>query len=214
MPNIAPIIIREDQDVESALNKIGLTRDVVIKVALSAAAARAESLAVDPLSAPGTFSYIHGVRVIRLNLLKQGWRLSRQGNVESTINDKLGVQLCFQNVDVACSEDKNPHAISGKGTASRNLVDAGQIELFDPSPSANSGASLLGTSPTVWLICVSVEGFSVRAEVSCPKSFEGSQFEDFHQRIFVLDEDFEPNPTHNSDDNEDIDDFDIEISKK
>lgn len=215
MPDIAPLIIRESQDVESALNSIGLSRDIVVEVALSAAAARADSLPVDPSSAPGMLSYIYGVRTIRLNLLKKGWRESRQGNVESTVNDELGVQLCFQNVDTACNDYKNPHAISGKGAASRSLVAAGQGELFE-LPSDESRVSLLGSTPTVWVICVSVDGFSVRAEVSCPKSFEGTQFEDFHRRIFVLDENFEPHTTRTGDDNgeEDIDDFDVEISKK
>jgi hypothetical protein len=158
-------------------------------------------------------SYIYGVRAIRLNLLKHGWRESRLGNVESTVNDDLGVQLCFQNVDVACNDDKNPRAISGKGAASRSLVAAGQGELFEP-PADDSGVSLLGSTPTVWVICVSVEGFSVRAEVSCPKTFEGTQFEDFKPRIFVLDESFEPHPTRDGADDADIDDFDVEISKK
>jgi len=160
------------------LRKIGLTRDIVIEIALSAAAARADSLPVDPSSAPGMLSYIYGVRAIRLHLLKLGWRESRQGNVESTVNDEIGVQLCFQNVDAACNDFKNPHAISGKGTASRSLVAAGQGELFGRATDSVE-ADVFGSTPTVWVICVSVEGFSVRAEVSCPKNFEGSQFENF-----------------------------------
>jgi len=212
MPDIAPHIIRESRDVESALNRIGLTRDIVAEIALSAAAARAESLSVDPSSAPGILSYIHGVRAIRLNLLKRGWRESRQGNVESTVNDDLGVQICFQNVDIACNDYRKPNAISGKGTASRRLVAAGQGDLFEP-PVDHLPVSFFGSTPTVWIICVSVEGFSVRAEVSCPKNFEGTQFEDFHQRIFVLDESFEP-PIKRESVDEDIDDFDVEITRK
>ena len=101
MLEIAPLIVRDTQDVETALSKIGLTREIVVEVALSAAAARADSLPVDPSSAPGMLSYIYGVRAIRMNLLKRGWRESRQGNVEATVNDEVGVQLCFQNVDAA-----------------------------------------------------------------------------------------------------------------
>lgn len=213
MPNDAAFIVRDTQDIETTLNKIGLTRDIVVEVALSAAAARADTLSVDPSSAPGLLSYIYGVRAIRLNLLKAGWRMSRQGNVESTVNDALGVQLCFQNVDVACNDYKNPHAISGKGTASRTLVAAGQGELFASSSSEVKG-KVFGSTPTVWVICVSVEGFSVRAEVSCPKTFEGSQFEEFHQRIFVLDESFEPTTERITTAGKDTDNFDVEISKK
>lgn len=213
MLEIAPLIVRDTQDVETALSKIGLTREIVVEVALSAAAARADSLPVDPSSAPGMLSYIYGVRAIRMNLLKRGWRESRQGNVEATVNDEVGVQLCFQNVDVACNDFKKPHAISGKGTASRSLVAAGQGELFG-SPTDITNAGVFGNTPTVWVICVSVEDFTVRAEVSCPKIFEGQQFEDFHQRIFVLDESFEPTIEPNGTTGESADDFDVEISKK
>ena len=126
MPDIAPHIIRESRDVESALNRIGLTRDIVAEIALSAAAARAESLSVDPSSAPGILSYIHGVRAIRLNLLKRGWRESRQGNVESTVNDDLGVQICFQNVDIACNDYRKPN---GNKTSKRKLSESKKTNI-------------------------------------------------------------------------------------
>lgn len=211
MLETAPLIVRDAQDVETALGRIGLTRDIVVNVARAAAAARSDSLPVDPSGAPGMLSYIYGVRAIRMNLLKQGWRPSRQGNVESTVNDKIGVQLCFQNVDLACNDFKHPQAISGKGSASRSLVAAGQGELFGCSTNTLE-AEVFGATPVVWVICVSVEGFSIRVEVSCPKTFEGAQFEDFHQRIFVLDEDFEPILDRGND--SDAEEFDVEISKK
>ncbi|MCO6414073.1 MAG: hypothetical protein J5I92_15145 [Thiogranum sp.] len=213
MPSQAPLIVRAAKDVAQSLENIGLTKDIVVEVALSAAAARADTLPVDPSSAPGMMSYIHGVRAIRLNLLTAGWRISRQGNVESTVNDEQGIQLCFQNVDVACDVNKIPHAISGKGTASRGLVAAGQGELFGEA-GIDGKVKVFGSTPTVWVICVSVHGFSVRAEVSCPTSFEGSQFEDFHQRIFVLDESFDPTLGRKNSAGEEADDFDVHISKK
>ena len=214
MPDNAPLIVRDPQNIETALSKIGLTREIVTNIALSAVAARADSLSVDPSSAPGMLSYIYGVRAIRMNLLKRGWRVSRQGNVESTVNDEIGIQLFFQNVDIACNHFKNPHAISGKGAASRSLVAAGQGELFGRSTDTFE-ADVFGRTPVVWVICVSVEGPSVRAEVSCPQIFEGVQFENFHQRIFVLDESFEPTIDRNNiTTDEDADDFDVEISKK
>ncbi|AOU97766.1 hypothetical protein BI364_07135 [Acidihalobacter yilgarnensis] len=213
MPSPDLAIVREPQDVDDALKQIGLTRDIVVEVALSAAAARADTLPVDPSLAPGMLSYIFGVRAIRMSLLKSGWRTSRQGNVESTVNDDLGVQLFFQNVDLACKESHDPQAVSGKGRASRHLVAAGQGELFG-HPASNTTISALGCTPTVWVICVSVEDFSVRAEVSCPKTFQGPQFEEFHQRIFVLDESFEPTPKRLGDNEDGLDDFDVEISKK
>lgn len=154
------------------------------------------------------------MRALRLKLLKNGWRENRQGNVESTVNDDVNVQLLFQNVDAACNLVKNPRAISRKGAASRELVLAGQYDLFDHAGN-DSTEYVFGKVPTVWLLCVSVDGFSIRAEVSCPKMFGGCQFEDFHQRIFVLDEEFEPDLDGNRDyDADDNEDFDVEITKK
>jgi len=213
MLNTATQIVQDTQDVDTALSKIGLSRDIVVEVARSAAAARAESLPVDPSGTPGTMSYTYGVRALRLKLIKHGWRESRQGNVESTVNDEVNVQLLFQNVDVACNLFKSPRAISRKGAASRSLVLAGQYDLFD-HPDDEAASCFFGKVPTVWLVCVSVDGFSVRAEVSRPKMFGGCQFEGFHQRIFVLEEEFEPNIDRYGDSDDDHEDFDVEISKK
>lgn len=206
-------IVQDTQDVDTALSKIGLSRDIVVEVARSAAAARAESLPVDPSGTPGTLSYTHGVRALRLKLLQNGWRVSRQGNVESTVNDDVNVQLLFQNVDVACNLLKKPRAISRKGAASRELVLSGQYDLFDSYEDEYIN-HIFGKVPTVWLICVSVDGFSVHAEVSCPKMFGGCQFEGFHQRLFVLSEEIDPTLDIYKDSDDAHEDFDVEISKK
>ncbi|BAL95940.1 hypothetical protein RGE_26010 [Rubrivivax gelatinosus IL144] len=138
-------------------------------------------------------AYIKGVRAIRMELMPKGWRLSRTGNVESTVNDQLGIQLCFQNVDVACTE-RHPKAISGKGAGSRKLIQDGQSELFDRE--APEAVDAFGSAPTVWVVCVSTDGKKLRAEVSCPEAFAGNQFEGFSKRIWVVDEDLEPTPGH------------------
>lgn len=183
------IVIDEDSLVRQELRALGLTVDIVTSIARKAAAAKAEALEIDPSSTPGMLAYIAGVRAIRLDLLPLGWRISRTGNVESTVNDKLGIQLCFQNVDVACME-RHPQAISGKGAGSRKLIHDGQAELFDRE--APEATDALGSTPTVWAVCVSTDAKKLRAEVSCPEAFEGNQFEGFSKRIWVVDEDLEP----------------------
>ena len=209
-------VVRKGYEVDSALEAIGLSRAIVEKVARAAAVGRSEALLVDPASAGGLFSYIYGVRAIRTELLQRNWRMSRQGNVESTVNDELGIQVCFQNVDAACDEDRCPQAISLKGAGSRRLVAAGQGELFDVSAVRDVGG--VGAAPTVWVICVSVDESSMCAEVSCPKTFDGPQYEDFHHRIFAFEEHFDPTVTH-ADSDLDLDsdgdmDFDVQISRK
>lgn len=205
-----PVMVTAPWQVDQMLREIGLTRAIVREIALAAAGARADALAVDPSGTPGMLSYIHGVRTTRLQLVPSGWKVSREGHVESTVNHKLGVQLCFQNVDRACG-DREPQAISSKGSSSRELVKSGQMDLFD---AREKSAGQFGRVPTVWLICVSTDNESIRAEVSCPKIFEGDQFEGFVRRLFVVDESIAPKPTRRDDSDDGDLDLDVPISKK
>lgn len=214
MINSQSIVVSDAWSVGQELRALGLTLEGITDIARQAAAAKAEALAVDPCSTPGTLAYIHGVRAIRLKLIPEGWRISRSGNVESTINDDLGIQLVFQNVDLAC-DTRDPQAISGKGAGSRKLVEFGkQGELFErhDTPATES----LGVVPTVWVLCVSTEGKKLRAEVSCPDAFEGNQFEGFSKRIFVVNEDFGPNLSQNIslDDDGGSGEIEVRIAKK
>lgn len=212
MPNARPlpVVVTVPWQVDQGLRAIGISRELVREVALAAAGGRADALAVDPSGTPGMLSYIRGVRMMRLWLLPKGWMVSREGNVEATVNHKLGVQLCFQNVDRACC-DKDPQAISSKGSASRDLINSGQIELFE---TGGPSTDRIGYMPTVWLICVSVSNDRVRAEVSCPKAFEGDQFDGFSRRFFVVDESNAPTPTRRSASDDDDLNLDIAVTKK
>lgn len=204
------VIVSAEWQVKQELRALGLTPEIVRNVAIASAGARTDAMPIDPCSAPGIFAYIHGVRNIRRQLLPNGWKISRVGNVESTVNYELGVQLCFQSVDRACG-DKDPEAISAKGAGSRRLVHDGQLELFRNSP----GSRTFGSTPTVWMVCVSSDDDTVRAEVSCPASFEGGQFDGFVRRLFVVDESFGPQPgkAKNPEDDDDLD-FDVPVTKK
>ena len=213
MTQLKPVVVTTDFQVRQDLRALGLTPEIITSIARMSAAGKFEALEIDPSSTPGTLAYIKGVRTIRLELLPQGWRLSRIGNVEATVNHELGIQLCFQNVDVACT-DRHPQAISGKGAGSRKLIHDGQIELFDRT--APEAADAIGSVPTVWFVCVSTDLKKLRAEVSCPKAFEGNQFEGFSKRIFVVDEDLDSTPgsIDQSDDGSDTMEHEVRIAKK
>jgi hypothetical protein len=213
MSQQTPIVINEATSIHQELHSLGLTSDIITLIARKAAAAKAEALEIDPSSTPGTLAYINGVRAIRMALMPLGWRLSRTGNVEATVNDKLGIQICFQNVDIACSE-QIPQAISGKGAGSRKLIQNGQAELF--SRDAPEAEDAYGSTPTVWTLCVSVDSKRLRAELSCPETFEGNQFEGFSKRIWVVDEDLESTPGNisQSDDGSDHVEHEVRIAKK
>ena len=207
------VAVKEGFQVRRELRQLGLTPETVTTIARKAAAAKAEALEIDPSSTPGTLAYIFGVRAVRTALMALGWRMSRAGNVESTVNDELGIQICFQNVDFACT-DRHPQAISGKGAGSRKLIQEGQTELFDRE--APEAVDAFGSTPTVWVVCVSTDDKKLRAEVSCPEAFEGNQFEGFSKRIWVVDEDLAPSPDRidRRDDDSGPGEHEVRIAKK
>jgi hypothetical protein len=186
------IVVTDPINAEQEMAQFGLTLPIAQKVARVASAGRASALDIDVAFAPGMFSHIYGHRQLRRELLPRGWRLGRQNNVESVVNDELGIQIVFQNVDMACDLGQSPQAISGKGAGARKLVQDGlQGELWDkPTIGTNSGQSIsrYGVTPSVWMFCVSDDGNRLRAELSKPENFEGNQFGRFSKRIFVLDE--------------------------
>lgn len=193
------IVVKEPIDVQQELSALNMTIEVAQKVAKVASAARASALEIDVSFTPGMFSHIYGNRQLRLELLPLGWRSGRFNNVESVINDELGIQIVFQNVDIACEIDHSPQAISGKGSGARQLVQDGlQGELWEKPFSAPADGSLVGSrrgiTPVVWMFCVSDDGRRLRAEISKPDTFEGDQFEEFSRRIFVLDEELGTDP--------------------
>ncbi|WP_045605051.1 hypothetical protein [Burkholderia pseudomallei] len=218
------IVVSEPLDTEQELSQLGLKVSVAQKIAHAASAARASALEIDVAFTPGMLSHIYGNRQLRLELLPLGWRKGRFNNVESVINDELGIQIIFQNVDIACVPEHSPQAISGKGSGSRQLVQNGlQSELWEnpvnPPTDPSQLESKRGVTPTVWMFCVSNDGKRLRAEVSKPSNFEGDQFEDFSKRIFVLDEesgtdpDISINPSSGGNDDADFD-IDVSVAKK
>lgn len=212
------VVISEPFDAEQEISQFGLTLKIAQKVARAASAARSSTLAIDVAFAPGMLSHILGNRHLRLELLPLGWRSGRFNNVESVVNDDLGIQIIFQNVDMACNSDYSPKAISRKGAGSRRLVQDGlQGELWGESVKSpitiNQAKSKHGMTPLVWIFCVSDDGKRLCAELSKPKLFEGDQFEDFGRRIFLVDERsaVEPEVTINPSSGDDDADFDIEV---
>lgn len=213
------IVISEPLDVEQEMSQLGVKLSVAQKVARAASAGRASALEIDVAFTPGMLSHIYGNRHLRLELMPQGWRKGRFNNVESVINDESGIQVIFQNVDIACDLAHSPQAISGKGAGSRKLVQAGllQGQLWErpvnPPTDPKQEASRNGIIPLVWMFCVSNDGRRLRAELSKPDNFDGTQFENFSKRIFLLDEECGTDPTisirPSSDDGDS--EFDVEV---
>ncbi|MHA6559519.1 hypothetical protein [Pseudomonas alliivorans] len=195
MQNLETVVISQPEQAYSALARIGLTKDMVEKIAKAAVYARAEYLpSVDPINFPGTRAYQAGIRQLRLLTYPDGWRACRYRNIELVYSENLGVLLSFQNVDHACLKD-DPKAISSKGDATRELVaKAGEGDLFG---SSDSGGEVFSDSafPPIWYVCTAAIEDRLQVEVSRPKPFGDDQFDGFYERIFVIDQDLDSDVT-------------------
>ena len=201
-------IFKEDWEVDSRLNSFGVTKDELMTAVQMAVSARADSVAHDPVTAPGTLSYIYGTRGIRDVFAAKGWIPDCTFGIESIYDPDTGTKIIFQNTDSAC-EDRNPKAISAKGRASEMAIMLASKYL----PGMEECQKLL--RGPVWYLCVFANGDDVRAELSRPLSVEGGQFSAFFERIFILNHgEWKPFTLSRKEDYPLFQDFDIPVTRK
>ena len=211
-------LFKDAEEVKSRLQDFGVSTEDLIKIVHAAAGGRNSSVANDPKTAGGQFAYIYGTRALRDVFLPLDWKRDRHDNIESVINPTKGIKIIFQNVDNAADPLRTPKALSSKGTASARVVDFAQPNLTNFSeifPKDSGGKKKSNTS--VWFFCVSVDGDNVRAELSRPYSLEGGQFGEFMERIFIVqgeDGDSWNNLNISLEDDNDLDEFEVNISRK
>lgn len=202
-------IFQDKPEVDSKLSALGVTKQELITAAIKAVTARNDATPIDPISAPGLLAYIYGVRALREMLLpKPGWKIDRTDNIEGTLNPELNIKILYQNVDSACVDNHFPRAVSGKGNASKRLVENNTAFLWpDMEDEFNTQANM-----SIWFLCVSVNNGEIRAELSRPRSIENKQFGEFLERIYIID-DNDWNPVIDDTDLDDQD-FDIQVTRK
>lgn len=202
-------VITEPWSVKRALARFRMQPQDLEEVAYLAAAAKNESVSLDPVNAPGILAYIYGTRALRSRLLRRGWEISRDRNVEAVLDPLSGSKIVYQNVDSACDPAKEPRAISAKGAAAEQMIEQWQSDMFPELVDEVAGRLL----PKVWFFCVEISDSRVRAELSCPLAVEGGQFKGFIERIFVVSSDAEQ-IIEKEDDESDAQDFEIEVTRK
>jgi hypothetical protein len=186
---IATRFVIDEWDVDARLKDFGVTRAELIEVVRAVVAARADAVLDDPASAEGQFAYIYGTRYVRRAFKAHGWLNHREDNVESVKHPSRDLKIVYQSVDLAAQRNHDPRAVSGKGSGSDRLIDAGQGHLFsDETLDAISQESLAQLKAGVWFLCVSVIGDDVRAELSLPSGLSGGNFAAFVERIFIINE--------------------------
>jgi len=184
---LASRIFGQVWEVDDRLRPFGFTRPELVSVAAGVVAARADTVENDPATAEGQFAYIFGTRFLRSLCRTKGYHLHRRNNIEAVKHPDRELKIIYQSVDLAASLMHVPKAVSGKGTASEEIIGAAQGSLFTDEELAAAHAVELGLINTgVWYYCVSVNGDDVRAELSLPTRIVGNQFQDFIERIFII----------------------------
>lgn len=187
---ISKNIIRGETDVFQALSVFSTTREELIdEVIKNTLAARLGCLSIDPANAKGIISYIYGTRHLRKLYLAKGWNETHYKNIELVKHPNNGLQLTYQNVNIAANLFREPRSISKKGYGSAQLIESSQGNLFSDEelpitlPSNKNSENL---NNLLWYLCVAYDEDRVTAELSLPKMVKNGNFYGFHKRIFLI----------------------------
>ena len=205
------LIFEDPHQITEKLSKFGVTIKELQSIALDAVSARNEATPFHPINAPGTFSYHAGVASSRMLFVQKndGWEIARLNGIEAVINKGLNLTIVFQNVDRACGENW-PKAISEKRAGSRKLVENPTRFLWEHMEKEAKNEE----NQNVWFLCVSCSGEEVKMELSLPASISDGQFSSFKERIFIITDDDWLLSTNDTDDLDEDQDFDIEVTRK
>lgn len=209
MPLRATKILREAWEVEPRLVQLSLSRAKLLTVRNIAIGAAADATPFHPANAAGTFSYQHGTFGLRNEFVDDDeWKSESPNNVEVISNERLRVRVVFANVDVACDDEHEPKARSGKGAGSQRLCASNS--LFGDLPRFAKVDPLSSEGWTVFYLMVDPEG---AVELSCAK-VENHQFANFIERLYLSDgSDLELDVKRSSDDS-DAQEFDPQVARK
>ena len=160
-------------------------------------------------NAEGTFAYHVGTFALRKEHYGETWKIDRENGVESIRNDADRIKVVFANVDIACSDARDPKPRSSKGSGSEKLC-AGN-DLFGGLPRYVETPEKTATSWTVYYLMVAPNG---AVELSCP-IVKDDTFKKLVERIYLSDgSDFDTEPRLSLDDQDIADDFDPQVARK
>jgi hypothetical protein len=164
-------------------------KDDIVRVALSALAARNDSVPDDPKTAKGQLSYIYGVRAMRQAFIPAGYERISRRNIESVYDATQARKIMFQTVDIACVESQIPQPISEIGAAKETVIENSYPYLFEEMQKAEDQRQQALTEyecAEAWYVCTSFANGTVSCELSRPQGVIDKEFSGFIERIFIL----------------------------
>jgi hypothetical protein len=177
----------------------------LLKVAAIANGAGADATPFHPANAAGTLSYQYGTWALRDEFVGEEWKLDRPYGVEAISNEAIKVKVVFQNVDIACNDDKKPQPRSGKGAGAERVS---MPNLFGDLP------EYVPAQEAAWAIYYLMVDADGAAELTRP-IVKGGRFAQYPERIYLSQgrDDLGGKPLA-LDDGDVADDFDPEVVRK
>ncbi|MHB9005015.1 MAG: hypothetical protein ACYC6C_13335 [Coriobacteriia bacterium] len=175
-------VLAEEFEVAPRLEQLGVTKPELLQVVRAAVGARRNATPFHPLSAGGLLAYLAGTEHLRRAFLPQGWQICRRDNIESIFHAEIGIKIVYQNAERAGDPVCDPIAVSRKGAGAARAVELGQYDLF-PEVREQEVAEITAAT---WYLFVYADGPDVRAELSCPAAINDEQFDQFHERILLV----------------------------
>ena len=199
----------EELEVAPRLERLGVTKSELLQVVRAAVGARRNATPFHPLSAGGLFAYLAGTEHLRRVYVPQGRQICRRDNIESIFHREIGIKIVYQNAERAGDPIFDPIEASRKGAGAARAVELGQYDLF---PEARE-LECADITAVTWYLFVYADGPDVRAELSCPVAINDEQFDQFHERILLVQKGNWDSPDPLADDAPPVD-FEVNVSRK
>ncbi|MGC5780246.1 hypothetical protein [Methylobacterium sp. NFXW15] len=202
-------VLAEENEVAPRLEQLGLSKAILLEVIRAAVGARRNATPFHPITTAGFNAWSEGTAHLRRILVSQGWRMGDKDNIASVYNAETDTKIIFQNAERAGDLLNDPIANSRKGAGAARAVERAQYDLFPETQIKE----IEEARTKLWCLFVMAEGDDVRAELSRPIAINEEQYDEFHERI-VLVQHGEWQGLDLSDDNEPPLDFDVTVSRK
>ncbi|CAL8481695.1 hypothetical protein [Caballeronia sp. S22] len=218
------VVYQEPKEVETRLSALGLTREILIDIVTACVAGYAGCTDNDPPGAPGYSSWRFGVRRSRELLRPLGWLMDNTGGYATCLNREKKLRLAIMNADEGAGvPDRVPQNRSRKGPNSvRAAFNNRQVYQYTlPSaddwlvPEENEGITDLDEYAT-WHVCVFIKGDNVQADLSLLGDFDGGYASECLEKVILVapGEWNAPVRDQNSSDDDDLDTFVIDVTRK
>ena len=185
---LSQVQIHEGWEADDRLESLGLSVELMVRVAQRAAAEAATCTAFDARGAAGSLMWTRMLRYLREELAMTGWDVSRPRNSELTYNRDLGLQLVVTSGDGMTGQTAgSPQPKNPKGPTFFEAVNNNQDPLdFGPSFALPESASEADNSPlATWVVVYRSSGRQLYLEVSRPASVDPGGYVRWDERIII-----------------------------